>query len=193
MGLLYIWCINNACFYDTLDLFFSRFLHCSRWPCCPTLLTFPSRWRATKSSRQVFSHLALRVSLVFKVSHFDFKKIKGFHLLEKTSGRHYPQRLHMINKPNVLLIFARFGLYLSVVGCVRRAGTRGPAGNVGSPWASRSQGLHGTHWTDTRLVPREARPQRSCGQSKYHTYAPPGHLGTRNVSSFIHKINLSKR
>lgn len=88
----------------------------------------------------------------------------------------------MINKPTVLLIFMRFDSYLSVVGCVRRAGTRGPAGNVGSPWASWSQGLHGTHWTNTRPVPRETRPQRSCGQSKYNTKTPHGHLGTRSMS-----------
>lgn len=56
LGLLCISCINNSCFYDSLTsdifLFFFVFLHGSRWLCCPTLLTFLSRWRVTKSSHR---------------------------------------------------------------------------------------------------------------------------------------------
>lgn len=74
LGLLCILCINNSCFLwlSGLRLFcFFLFLYCSRWLCCPTLLMFPSRWQATKSSHQAFYFQALRVSLVLKVSNFN--------------------------------------------------------------------------------------------------------------------------
>lgn len=62
------------------------------------------------------------------------------------------------------------GLTPACLCCVRRAGTWRPTGIVRTPRASWSQGLHGTHWTNTRPVPCETWPQRSCGQSKYNTH-----------------------
>lgn len=147
-AMLYMSYINT--FYDlTLTDFSHYFLHYSRWPCCPTVLTSQSKWRVTKSSHRPFLYRALQVSLVVQV-----RKVvciqQGDHLSSQRSlaKMFYPaSEVATLKWPCLLcltfLCYRVFYWLVPVWTVLGDPGPEGPPGMLGPPGPPGPRGLMG--------------------------------------------------